>query len=286
MPNRLGPAFHGKKSDSCSSFEESSSKSRTPPQQSTPPNDCHEDIQRWINHATHALEHYGVNHIATAGAFLDLGQAYLRIQDYASAQDVCKTAVRVFKRTCRLDQSSGENDSENENSLRLAKALDVLGLAQTAGGKSITINEGNDTDPHATNGQDKTALLLGIQSFRKSFRIRLDKLGPTHVDTVETLNKIANAYMALGMYSGACADFKEVMQLRTAIMGEHHPSVAVAAQSVGLAYFKLNENDQAKAYYLQALNIFAVSGLANHKVAKKLRDDIAHLGFDLARVEI
>ena len=281
MPQRLGPAFNKSKTFIAAW--------NTPaagghPQRS----DHHDDIQHWINRASHTLEHHGVNHITTANAFLDLGQAYLRAQDYTSAQDVCKTAIRVYERTCRRSGFLSDecDDDDDDNHLRLAKALDVLGMAQSGGGGNGNNNYDKESAVTRTHGPTKTSLLLGIQSLRKSFRIRYDKLGPAHVDTVETLNKIANIYMALGMYSSACMDFREVMELRKAIMGEHHPSVAIAAQSVGNAHLKLKENSRAKAHYLQALNTFAVCGLADHKVAKKLRDDVRLLGFDFARVEI
>ena len=127
---------------------------------------------------------------------------------------------------------------------------------------------------------------MGLQSFRKCFRIRYDILGPTAIDTVETLSKIASNYMRLHMYQSAKHDFMEVLKLRTAIMGEHHPSVAVAAQSLGIAHLKMEEQEQAKAYFLLAYNVFAMNGLGDHPMAEGIRENIESLGFDLTRVEI
>jgi Tetratricopeptide repeat len=127
---------------------------------------------------------------------------------------------------------------------------------------------------------------MGLQSFRKAFRIRYDLLGPTSIDTVELLNKCATNYMKLGMLSSAKNDFMEVLTLRTAILGPHHASVAVVARSLGMAHWQSNEHEQAKAYFLQALNVFAVSGLGDHPMAERLRADVKTLGFDLTRVEI
>ena len=78
----------------------------------------------------------------------------------------------------------------------------------------------------------------------------------------------------------------EVFTMRKAILGETHPSVAVAAKSLGMAHLQRQEIEQAKAYFFQALNVFALGGLGDHPMANQLRDDIRTLGFDLDRVEI
>lgn len=92
--------------------------------------------------------------------------------------------------------------------------------------------------------------------------------------------------MKLRMYSSAKNDFREVLTLRTAILGDHHPSVAVAAKSLGMAHLERQEIEEAKMFFLQALNVFALSGLGSHPLADQLRDDVRELGFDLNRVEI
>jgi Tetratricopeptide repeat len=92
--------------------------------------------------------------------------------------------------------------------------------------------------------------------------------------------------MKLSMLSSAKKDYLEVLTLRTAILGSHHPSVAVVAQSLGMAHWQSDEHEQAKAYFLQALNVFAMSGLGDHPMAERIRDDVNTLGFDLTRVEI
>jgi len=181
------------------------------------------------------------------------------------------------------------------NDLRVAKTLEQLGGAQSNGHfyssnghehhNTPTINE-DENDNCNSNISTKAGLLLGLQSLRKAFRIRFDVMGPTHIDTVETVNKIAGIYMKLGMYSSAKTDYFEVLTLRTAILGDTHPSVAVAAQSLGMAHLKMNEEEQAKAYFLQALNVFALAGLGDHPIAAKLRDTVEKIGFDLARMEI
>lgn len=165
----------------------------------------------------------------------------------------------------------------------MAKTLEKLGTAQSRGGSDVA----SISATSALGGnQSKAGLLLGLQSFRKCFRIRYDVLGPAHIDTVETLNKIANIYMKLQMHSSAKNDYMEVLTLRTAILGGQHPSVAVAAQSLGIAHLQRQEIEQAKAYFLQALNVFALIGLGNHPMADQLREDIRRLGFDFNRVEI
>ena len=240
------------------------------------------DLSYCRQSASRFLERYGMNHVVTAHAFLDLGQAQIQVQDFSAAQEACRSALRVFER------KFGSND------LHVAKALELLAMAQTGYGmkqhsSTTSTNSVNDifnSFSSAPNEPSKARLLLGLQSLRKCFHIRYQALGPTHIDTVETVNKIANIYMALGMYSSAIKDFMEVMQLRAAIFGDYHPSVAIAARAMGQVFLKQELTSEAKTYLLKALNIFAMAGLPEHPAAVQLRDDVTALGFDLARVEI
>ena len=155
--------------------------------------------------------------------------------------------------------------------MRVAKCWDALGLAQS-GGTSASA--------------DKTGLLMGLQSLRKCFKIRYDELGPWHIDTVETMNKMCNIYLKLRWYSRAKEGFMEVLTMRSAILGEQHPSVAVAAHSLGTLHIRRNETEQAKAYFMQALDIFALCGLAKHAFAERIREKMRKLGFEENRLEI
>lgn len=180
-------------------------------------------------------------------------------KQYSAAQDFLRTASRVYQR------KFGPND------LRLARALEALGVAQS-GGTSVSA--------------DKAGLLLGLQNLRRCFQIRYIELGSWHVDTVETMNKICNIYMKLHWYSRARDGFLQIMTMRAAIMGDEHPSVAVAAQSLGMVHLYMDESEQAKAYFLRALNIFALGGLGKHPFAETIRQNMQKLGFDEDRVEI
>ncbi|CAB9498051.1 repeat protein [Seminavis robusta] len=247
-------------------------------------------LKYWRRRCSECFEHYGMQHSQTANAFLELGLEHVRCEQYTAAQDFFRTALRVFEKLF------------GPNNLRVAKVLEALGMAQSrwntnghsSSNNSNNRNNNNDGIPNIitissspnSNSANKAGLLLGLQSFRRCFRIRYDQLGPTAIDTVEVLNKIANNYMRLHMYHSAKNDYMQVLTLRTAILGHDHPSVGICAQALGMAHWKQKEQEQAKAYFLQALNVFAVNGLGDHPLAQRIREDVQMLGWDLARVEI
>jgi hypothetical protein len=187
---------------------------------------------------------HGIVHRKTAKAFMYLGNSHMRGGDYPQATKAFESACNIYK---TLD---------GPHNLSVAGSLDSIGLAALRSRKStITL--------------DKANTVLG-----EAFAIRFALLGPWHVDTVETYNKIASVHLHLQEFREAAKAYEEVHSVRAALFGERHPSVAIAAHSLANVYLKLSQHDLSYHYYNVALDIYTHMQLpTDHPtVARLLRD--------------
>jgi tetratricopeptide (TPR) repeat protein len=187
---------------------------------------------------------HGIVHRKTAEAFMYLGNSHMRGGD-------CPQAIKAFESACKIYEIL-----DGPHNLSVAGSLDSIGLAALRSRKSThTLHNAKE--------------VLG-----EAFAIRFALLGPWHVDTVETYNKIASVHLHLQEFREAAKAYEEVHSVRAAIFGDNHPSVAIAAHSLANVYLKLMQHDLSYRYYNVALDIYKRMQLpTDHPtVARLLRD--------------
>ena len=138
----------------------------------------------------------------------------------------------------------------------------------------------------ATSSADMSFLQSALASLDRAFLIRYEKLGQTHIDTVETLNKIARVQAKQRNYTDARNSYYEVLKLREAIFGRTHPCVALTAQALATIHSRLFQVKEATFYFQLALNVFEQSGLQRHSLAHAIRRDLNDLKLMKIRCEI
>lgn len=173
-----------------------------------------------------------------ARAMLELGQAQACARDFASAEMSLAQAHRIFRRL--------------KLPLAMARVLDHMGV--------LCIQ------------QEKMNSAIGF--LRDAFGLRYDKLGAWHVDTVESLNHLAKAYLLKHNFIQAVECYWQVFWLRKAIFGPSHPSVAVTAHDLANAFVGQGRFDDADNFYEISMEIYDKMSLPieNPAVARLLRD--------------
>ena len=177
----------------------------------------------------------GAQSIQAAHGMMNLGASLLRCRKYPEALSVYKNAVSVY----RLHHG--------EHSLMVAKGLDKVGLCASLCYCSTPEN-----------------LDWAYLSLKESLQIRLSFLGPHHVDCVDTLNNIAGVFLQRKEWIQARDLYKDVLNLRAAIFGKDHASIAITAQTLGKIYFQLRDFEKAILNFELALRIYK-SGEMNLK---------------------
>ena len=203
-----------------------------------------EELTYWNAIVTTRIMNYGRMHNMTAEAFMEQGHASLRAKQYREALESFKSARRIWKA------------KHGERHLTVAKASDGIGMAYLRSPKT------RENLNHARKNLDH------------AFTIRYHELGPWHVDTVDSYNKIAGVYLHLSQYNAALKAYEQVFLVRKAIFGEDHPSVAVSAHALANVHFHLSDIKESLYYYNVALEIYTQMHLdMNHPTVARLLHD-------------
>jgi tetratricopeptide (TPR) repeat protein len=206
---------------------------------------CRKEQVFWDTMAASRSKNLGIVHHDTAEAYMSLGHAHLRLNEYDEAMEAFQTSCKIFKAL------------NGPTHLSVGRALDAFGLAALRhheGGPLYLI-------------QAKTAL-------EEAFAIRFHSLGVWHADTVETFNKIGNVYLYMGRLKEAADAYREVYLVRLAIYGNIHPSVAIIAHGLSNIHFIMSQQEEAQYYFEVASNVYMSMDLSSqHPAMVRLRRD-------------
>mmetsp|Transcript_23116 Transcript_23116/g.34131 ORF Transcript_23116/g.34131 Transcript_23116/m.34131 type:complete len:334 (-) Transcript_23116:144-1145(-) len=197
----------------------------------------------WNKIVSNRISYHGTVNIRVGEGLLLLGTAHMRCKEYDDALKVFKSAALIF-RTVYGDMH-----------LCLARSLNKVGLAASR---------------LCTTASDN----LAFKALHESFDIRLKKLGPYHIDTVDSLNNIAGLNLRLHKYNSARKAYHEVYLRRQFIFGQNHPSVAITAHALGGVYMQLAQLNHATKYYQRAMDLYLSLKLKdeNQSIQRLLRD--------------
>jgi len=179
----------------------------------------------WNRIVSQRISTLGTIHIRVGEGLLLLGTAHMRCKEYHEALKVFKSATLIFR------------SMYGDMHLGLARALNKLGLAASHLYATLTDS-------------------IAFEALHESFTIRLEKLGPNHTDTIDSLNNIAGLNLRMKNYNAACKAYHEVYFRRQLIFGKRHPSVAITAHYLGEVYMKLAQLNCAKKYYTRAMDLY------------------------------
>jgi tetratricopeptide (TPR) repeat protein len=188
------------------------------------------------------------DHPETAESFSNLGIAQMNGKDVDAACRSFTTAAAIF----------------GQSHLGAAKNYNLLGRAAC---------QANRLD-------------LAMESLEISFTLRLQVLGPLHVDTVDTFNNIAGVYYKQHNNLEAARCYREVLTLRQAIFGAQHPSVAVTARALARTCVRLGLKEEAQGLYSLAISTCQSTRMMRHMKAD-LETEMTKLGIrERLRIEL
>lgn len=87
----------------------------------------------------------------------------------------------------------------------------------------------------------------------RGLQLRLDHLGESHNDTLETMNVLAVLYGKQGNYEKSQAACRRVLELRRRVSGEEHPETLRAKHNLAYLYDVLGQEDRAEELLLEVL---------------------------------
>jgi tetratricopeptide (TPR) repeat protein len=186
-----------------------------------------------------------------AKLYLALAALEQQLHDYPAAINFYFHAAALFRHAQRP--------------VALATALDAAAVAY---GRAR--QQGLDTMIHRQHGVGRF-----FQCLYEALELRKRELGAWHVDTVDTLQHLAQLCLVTGQAEQAARYYLEVVQLRKVIFGPRHAGTAVTAHGLANAYFQSHDLAAAEIWYEYALGVYHDMGLTldkNPAVKKLVRD--------------
>jgi tetratricopeptide (TPR) repeat protein len=92
--------------------------------------------------------------------------------------------------------------------------------------------------------------------YRQALSIRMQYLGPDHLDTAQSEYHLARLSADQGRYAEAEQFYLQALATRERIMGSEHPAIAQCLNSLALLYWFWEKYEQAEQLYLRALPMY------------------------------
>jgi serine/threonine protein kinase len=230
---------------------------------------------------SYRLRKYARKHraaLTTAGAFAGLlvvaaavstWQAYLATQARNEAQESYKQSQLNETKAKEQEAQARHSAAESEAVLKFFQDH-VLSAARPEGqegglGKDVTIRKAIDAaapkiaasfkDQPTVEASIRTVLgstyyylgepSLAIRQFEHAGKLRLEKLGPDHADTLDSRNDLALAYWSAGRTAEAIELQEETLKRQAAKLGPDDPQTLASANNLALAYQAAGRIDEA-----------------------------------------
>jgi Tetratricopeptide repeat len=180
------------------------------------------EVEFWKHACEERTKRYGTKHRLTADAFVCKGSAELCEHDYKAAVKSLSKGVSYLQLIY-----GGSHPC-------IAHGLHLLGAAACFSGQ----------------------LKLAEESTLNAFEMRRNALGVCHVDTIDSFANLGMVYFKMDNLPEAGRIFSELVQLRTAVFGKPHPSIAFANRALAQVFVRMSELKKAQKYYVKALKTF------------------------------
>jgi tetratricopeptide (TPR) repeat protein len=92
--------------------------------------------------------------------------------------------------------------------------------------------------------------------YRQALRIRMECLGPDHLETAHTEYHLARLCADQGRYAEAEQFYLQALAIRERILGSEHPAIAQCLNSRALLYWFWEKHEQAEQLYLRVLPMY------------------------------
>lgn len=130
----------------------------------------------------------------------------------------------------------------------------------------------------------KSYRLLGnfaaaVQMHRQALQLRTEELGPTHPDTMSSMNDLASVLVNSGEYDEAGEMHQKVLELRTQELGLGHPDTLASMNNYGNMLKEVGKPQEAGRIYQKALRHYInVSGLKDPNTLRTMNNFASALG--------
>lgn len=190
----------------------------------------------------------------------NIGQLQYRRGELTSAMEIYDTALTHAK-------------SMEEGSVHVASALNCLGVLHYHANSSENENGGEtskiDSDPSST---DKA-----MELFQQALSMRIQCLGPDHVDVATTLNNIGRIFVQGDQFDQALGYYQDALRIRRISLGTNSLDYAATAFNAGQSLHQKGDLDEAAKLYHEFLRVATIKFGKSHRDVAVVLSGIAQI---------
>lgn len=228
-----------------------------------------------LDYLTKAQNVIDIHHLSdstlTANIYNDMGVIYINLKVYDKALENYQKAKEIRENATSPDKEQlaysyhnigtvyqRQNDYEHAiewHKKALEIRREIYPDKEPIIASSLTMI-GNDYTYAARAGSPSHTFEDARKYFFDALNIRIETLGENHPDTAWSHYSIAEWYFYQEDYEHALQQYTKCLSIRKNKLDKSHAYTASALKGIGNTYIKLQRYDDAKAYLLQALEIY------------------------------
>ena len=136
----------------------------------------------------------------------------------------------------------------------------------------------------------QTHYLLGKYNISKDYNqraleIRINVLGPNHIDVATSYNDLGVVYEAMGQLEQAKDYIQRAIETYINVLGPNHIDVATSYSNLGSVFKAMGELEQAKDYHQRAIEIYVNVLRPNHIDVATSYDNLGLVHKDMGELE-
>lgn len=94
-----------------------------------------------------------------------------------------------------------------------------------------------------------------LASLKSALELRIQSLGPKHLDISESYHEIGSVYSFLEKYDKSIKYFQKALKIQLKFFNENIPNVLRSYHNIGFCYFCFGKHKKALSYYKKSLKI-------------------------------
>jgi CHAT domain-containing protein len=162
--------------------------------------------------------------------------------------------------------------------LRIVAVLLVAIVASAgADAQERSIQEAEQLDTHVVELYQQGRYQEAIPFAQRSLAIREKAAGPEHPGTAQSLNNLAEIYLATGAYTQAEGLYQRALAIHEKALGPNHPNTALSLNNLAALYRETGAYAKAKPLYQRALAIREEALGASHPDTAVSLNNLAYL---------
>jgi len=167
-----------------------------------------------------------------------------------------------------------DSNSSEENEMETEVAG---GAVAGAGGQQGIEYQGTNSNSSGDNQQQHSSTQKAMDLFQQALSIRIECLGPNHVDVATALNNIGRIHVQLDEFDRALGYYEDALRIRRTVLGVDSLDYAATSFNAGQSFHQKGELTRASELYHEFLRVALINFGHSHRDVAVVLSGIAQI---------